>query len=161
MPKTIRDSLLVGLLLCVPAVIAWVTGQPFIFPSLGPSAFSLVVDEGRKSSARAVIGGHLCGVVCGLLAYNLLAQGLTLSELPPHLSLSLVRLAASGVISVILTTGAMLASRLRHPPACATTLIVSLGLLATAEDALFIMVAVVVMCAVHRVLHRGRRAGMS
>ncbi len=154
MSRIIRDSLKVGLLLCVPGAIAWVTGRPFIFPSLGPSAFSLVMEKKPGDMLRTVIGGHLIGVVGGLLAYYTIAEELDLGNLPPSLSLSLLRLAVSGVISVILTTAGMLAAGARHPPACATTLIVSLGIMATLRDALFIMLAVIIMCAVHRLMPR-------
>jgi len=43
------SALYVGILLSVPGLLAWVTGQAFIFPSLGPSAFLLAtVREGRS-----------------------------------------------------------------------------------------------------------------
>ncbi len=120
MSRIVRDSLMVGLLLCVPAAIAWVTGLPFIFPSLGPSAFSLVMERTSGDRLRTVVGGHLIGVVGGLLAYHVIAEGLSLGHLPSSLSLAMLRLAGSGVISVILTTIGMLAAGARHPPACAT-----------------------------------------
>lgn len=157
MSRTIRQSLRVGLLLVLPALTAWSTGSPFIFPSLGPSAFSLVIDGEGEADGRRVIGGHLIGVAGGLLAYHLIAPGLTLTALPPVLSLPLFRLAASGVVSVALTSAGMLAADARHPPACATTLIVSLGLLATLRDAFFIMLAVTLMYGVHRLLIAGRQ----
>ncbi len=152
MPTIIRHGMRVGLLLCLPALVAWLTGRPFIFPSLGPSAFSLVIGGDGEATGRRVIGGHLVGVIGGLLAYHLVAHGLTLAALPSALSLPLLRLAGSGVISVILTTAGMLATRAQHPPACATTLIVSLGLLATFWDAVFIMLAVALMYAVRSFL---------
>jgi hypothetical protein len=38
-------SLSAGLLFAVLGAVAWVTGQPFIFPSLGPSAFVLAFER--------------------------------------------------------------------------------------------------------------------
>ncbi len=152
--KIVRDSARVGLLLCGPALLAWVAGRPFIFPSLGPSAFSLVIGNARENSGRAVIGGHLIGVAGGLVAYHLAAHGLHLGALPAHLSLAMLRLAASGVLSVLLTTAGMCALRAEHPPACATTLIISLGFLATLSDVLCIMLAVIMMFGVHRMISR-------
>ena len=142
----------VGLLLSVPALIAWLTGRPFIFPSLGPSAFTFVMDGPARNSARRVLGGHLIGIIGGLLAYHLLANGLTLVHLPRFMSFPLLRLVASGVFSVVLTTAGMSAARTQHTPACATTLIVSLGLMATFRDAIFIMLAVSAMFATFRLL---------
>jgi hypothetical protein len=71
----------------------------------------------------------------------------------------LLRLAASGAISVVLTTAGMLAAKAEHPPACATTMIVSLGILATYPDAIFIMLAVTAMYAVHKLLPATLLAG--
>lgn len=157
MLKIISNSMRVGILLCLPALIAWLTGRPFIFPSLGPSAFSLVMNRDDEASWRRVIGGHLIGVIGGLLAYYLIARGLTLAAFPSALSHPLLCLTASGVISVVLTTAGMLAVKAEHPPACATTLIVSLGLLATLSDAIFIMLAVAAMYAVHKLVPPYRR----
>lgn len=140
-----------GFLLCVPALVAWISGRPFIFPSLGPSAFALVLDDQGKETGARVIGGHLVGVVGGIVAYHLLADGLALTHFPSSRSPDLLRLAASGILSVMLTTAGMLATKLEHAPACATTLIVSLGLLSSWWDAVFIMVAVAVMYGVQRV----------
>ncbi len=149
-----RDCLRVGLLLGVSALIAWLTGKPFIFPSLGPSAFSLVVGGKAGNTGRRVMGGHLIGVAGGLLAYHLVARGLTFAALPSPHSVPLLRLAASGVISVALTTAGMLKLRAEHPPACATTLIVSLGIMSSFRDAFCIMLSVVLMYAVHKITAR-------
>ncbi|HEX9079847.1 MAG TPA: HPP family protein [Desulfuromonadaceae bacterium] len=152
MSHILHDSLRVGLLLCAPAAVAWASGLPFIFPSLGPSAFSLVVESEGHDTARRVLGGHLLGVVSGLVAYHLIAPGLTLTALPASLSPPLLRLAASGITSVVLATAGMMAANARHAPACATTLIVSLGLMTTPRDALCIMFAVSLMYGAHRLL---------
>jgi hypothetical protein len=154
MPKPVLafvgEALKVGCLLTIPALIAWITGRPLIFPSLGPSAFALVMDRKQDITAAEILGGHLIGVLCGFLAFHLIAYGFTVSELPASLSVDLMRVAASGVVSVILTTAAMLAARVPHSPACATTMIVSLGLLSTFWDAIFIMLAVTIMYGAHR-----------
>ncbi|WP_340099496.1 HPP family protein [Salinibaculum salinum] len=134
------------------------TGFPFIFPSLGPTAYLLAVRPSALSCRpRTVVGGHAIGVAGGLVAFSLLAPDVAVTaELPP-LSSDGLRLAASGVLATGLTTGGMLATGLRHAPACATTLIVSLGLLSTPPQAAGILLAVVVLVGVHvasRVLGR-------
>ena len=57
-----------GLLLAM-ATIGWVTGQPLIFASLGPTAYELV-DQPHMRSARAynVIVGHFIGLAAGFFA---------------------------------------------------------------------------------------------
>lgn len=140
--------------------MAVATGLPVLFPSLGPTAYLFAVAPGdAESRPHRAIGGHLLGVVAGLVAYHALAPGLVATAPSPALSVGTARLAAAGVTSVGLTTAAMLATDLRHAPACATTLIVSLGLLATLRTAGLIVAAVVVLVGVHVLL--GRIAGAS
>ncbi|MFA9416112.1 HPP family protein [Natrinema sp. HArc-T2] len=146
-------TLYVGVLLAVPGTLAWVTGQPLIFPSLGPSAFLLATSRDESVTApRRVIGGHLVGVVAGLLAYHTIAPGLEVTAAAPMLATDQFRLVTSGVVAVALTSGGMLATETGHPPACATTLIVSLGLLPLAVDAMLIAVAVIILVGAHELL---------
>ncbi|QHS17498.1 HPP family protein [Halopenitus persicus] len=150
--RRVYTSLYASLLFTVLGSVAWVTGQPFIFPSLGPSAFVLAFDRhGGRDRARRVVGSHLIGAVAGLAAYLLLAAGVTLVESPDPASLDGLRLAASGTVSIAVTSWAMIATDTNHAPACATTLIVSLGLLSTPRAAATIVVAVAVLVAAHEV----------
>ncbi len=150
------DLLHVCVLMLLPGLLAWLYGRPLIFPSLGPSALAMVLDE-EENRARQVLGGHLIGVMSGLIAYHLLARGLTLAALSPPLSADGLRLVASGVASIALTTGAMSAMRTIHAPACATTLIVSLGVLPGFVDGILIMAAVLSMFIVHRLVRLVRK----
>lgn len=154
MPEDVLGpSLYAGLLVAVTGVLAWVSGRPFVFPSLGPSAYMLATVPGDdRLSARRVIGGHLVGVLAGLLAYHALASGHVVTAAATPLATGQLRLAASGVCSVALTTGGMRATDTMHAPACATTLIVSLGLLPSVVDGLVIVSAVSALFAAHVVL---------
>lgn len=128
---------------------AWVTGFPVLFPILGPSAFVLAMfPESEASDARRVVGSHAIGVVAGLLAYNLFATGLTMTTPVAPLSVPGLRLAVSSGVAIFLTVAGMLVFRVRHPPACATTLIVALGLLSTPVEGGMILVAVLALVAV-------------
>ncbi len=150
--KMVRDVIWAGILIVIPALAAWLTGLHLIFPSLGPSAFFLATGDKKLFSARAVIGGHLIGVLGGLAAYWSLAAGLAVGHMPPALSLDIFRLVMSGVLSLVITIAAMLGTKTVHPPACATTLIVSLGLLPNPLDGMLIMLAVILMYGVFRFL---------
>lgn len=151
--RAVIGGLHAGLLFAVVGVLAVVTGQPAIFPSLGPTAYVLAVEHGGpKVATRRVVGGHVVGVVVGLLAYHLLAPGVVLTGGLAPLSTSSIRLAASGVVSVALTSWAMLAADAVHPPACATTLIVSLGLLSAPWQAAVVVGSVVVLFESHQLL---------
>jgi len=63
----------------------------------------------------------------------------------PPLSTVGLGLAASATLSIMLTSWAMIATDTVHPPACATTLIVSLGLLSTPRQVGIIVVAVTIL----------------
>ncbi len=155
--KNVRDLAHVCALVLVPGVLAWGFGRPLIFPSLGPSALALALDA-NANRARQVIGGHFIGVVSGLFAYHVLARGLSLAALGPALSAEGLRSVASGVVSGGLTTWILLVTRMSHAPACATTLIVSLGVLPYLLDGALIMAAVLCMYLVHVGLLWIRRA---
>ncbi|SEQ75679.1 HPP family protein [Natrinema salaciae] len=161
---TAFSTLYVGVLLAVPGLLAWLTGRAFLFPSLGPSAFLLAtVRDGEVTAPRRVVGGHFIGVLAGLLAYHTIAPelGVSVTASAPMLATDQLRLVASGVLAVVLTSGGMLATETVHPPACATTLIVSLGLLSTFVDGALIMLAVVVLVVAHELVVSGPSVGVA
>jgi len=153
--RIVRQSAETGLLVLVPGLFAWLAGFPFIFPSLGPTAYLLAVRPNAPTCRpRRVIGGHLIGVAAGLVAFALFDPSTPIvGSLEPG-SLAALRLAASGVTATVLTAVGMLVTELEHAPACATTLIVSLGLLASPTETAGIVGAVVLLVAVHQTTHR-------
>lgn len=148
--RRIGTSLYAGFLFTVLGVIAWGSGQPFIFPSLGPSAFILAFDRrSQRTQTYRIVGSHLIGGVAGLAAYTMLAAGISITTAPPALSPTGLQLAASGILSIVLTSWGMIATDTNHAPACATTLIVSLGLLSTAAQVAIIVVSVIILVETH------------
>jgi CBS-domain-containing membrane protein len=139
----------------VTGIVTVLTGRPFLFPSLGPSAYLLATAPAAPTSRpRSVIGGHAIGVVAGLLTYHLLAAGLVVTDPGSAMSVAQLRLGASAVVSVGLTTTGMVATGYRHAPACATTLIVGLGLLPSPVDGGIILVAVALLVASQSLITR-------
>jgi CBS-domain-containing membrane protein len=127
------------------SLVALVTGEPFVFPSLGPTAFLLFYTPLLPAaSPRNTLAGHVIGAAAGYLA--LVVFGLTND--PPALasSVTAARAGAAG-LSLGLTSGAMVWAGVPHPPAGATTLIVSLGILREPEQLAVLMVAVVLLVA--------------
>lgn len=62
--------------IAIMSAVAWATGQPFIFPSLGPTAFLLFyTPTNPAASPRNTILGHAIGATAGYLA--LVIFGLT------------------------------------------------------------------------------------
>lgn len=126
-------------------LLAGVTGSPFIFPSLGPTAYLFFFDPmGKSSRPRHAILGHAVGLVCGYGAYIAMgSHGFTTTSFSEvswrEILAAAISLAATGAIMVLL--------RVSHPPAGATTLIVSLGILTQPEYLLIIEIAVVLLTA--------------
>ena len=150
MRRRVGTSLYAGLLFTVLGAIAWASGQPFIFPSLGPSAFILAFErQSERTRTYRIVGSHLIGGVAGLLTWSLLAAGISITTTPPAFSVEGFRLAASATISIVLTSWAMIATDTVHAPACTTALIVSLGLLSTPLQVAIIIASVVILVEFH------------
>jgi CBS-domain-containing membrane protein len=125
------------------ATAAVVTGQPFIFPSLGPTAFLLFYTPMlAAASPRNTLGGHLIGAAAGYLA--LVVFGLTDNAPALVEGVGAGRVGAAAQ-SLGLTSGAMVWARVPHPPAGATTLIVSLGILREPDQLVVLMIAVALL----------------
>ena len=144
-----------GVLVGVLGAFAWATGSPLVFPSLGPTAFLLARSRtGAVVAPRRVIGGHAVGVVAGLAAHWLVAPGVSLSVTLAPFSTSVLRMAVAGGLSVAATSVGMLAADVNHPPACATTLIVSLGILPSPRTGAIILAAVTALVGFHQLALR-------
>ena len=136
----------------VMAAAAWATGSPFVFPSLGPTAFLFFYTPTAASAApRNTIVGHLIGAMAGYLA--LVMFGLTEAAPAFETGVSAARVGAAAV-SLGLTSGLMVWLRVPHPPAGATTLIVSLGILLTPGQLAVLMLAVVLLTVQGFVINR-------
>ncbi len=125
------------------SLVALATGQPFVFPSLGPTAFLLFyTPTAATASPRNTIVGHLIGAVAGyasLALFGLLDAGPALV-----VGVDWARVGAAA-LSLGATAGFMVWLRVPHPPAGATTLIVSLGLIATVPKLLVLMLGVLLL----------------
>jgi len=135
----VNGFLAIGLL----AAVAAATRTPFIFPSLGPTAYLLFFAPlSPAASPRHIILGHAIGIFCGWLALVMFG----LQDQPGALveGVNLPRILAAA-FSLGATAGLMVLFRVNHPPAGATTLIVSLGILRSDWSLLIIEVAVIVL----------------
>jgi CBS-domain-containing membrane protein len=129
----------------VISAVAWATDAPFVFPSLGPTAFLLFYTPlAPSASPRNTICGHAIACVAGfgaLAAFGLLHAAPNLAG-----GVSPDRIGAAAV-SLAVTAGVMAWLSLAHPPAGATTLIVSLGVLSTPGQIGVLMLGVVMISA--------------
>ena len=125
------------------AVLAMVTRTPFIFPSLGPTAFLFFFTPTLPSaSPRHTLLGHAIGIACGYGA--LLATGL--DHAPPAMMVGVDTHRVLAAALSLATTGAlMILFKAAHPPAGATTLIISLGIVTRPSYLAVIEVAVALL----------------
>lgn len=132
----INSFLSIGVL----ALVAMVARTPFIFPSLGPTAYLLFsAPLAPSSSPRNTLCGHAIGILCGYGA--LLATGLTDQPSVMEEQVNLARVLAAA-LSLALTGAFMAYFDCDHAPAGATTLIVSLGFITAPPHLLVIELAV-------------------
>ncbi len=138
------------------ALLAFVTGSPFVFPSLGPTAYLFFFSPLTKaSSPRHTVLGHAIGLVCGYAAF-----ALTMASAPPFGAHAAVHgpTVLAAALSLSATGAFMVLFRVSHPPAGATTLIVSLGIISQPKDLIIIEAAVVLLTA--QALAINRLAGL-
>lgn len=138
--------------IAIMSAAAVFTGQPLIFPSLGPTAFLLFYSpRAPVASPRNAIIGHLIGVFAGyfsLVIFGLTEHGPAFAE-----GVSWARVGAAA-LSLGLTSGFMVWLLAPHPPAGATTLIISLGIMPKPSQQAFLMLAVVVLVIQGLVINR-------
>lgn len=136
----------------IMALVAVITRSPFIFPSLGPTAFLFFyTPTAPTASPRNVIFGHAIGVVAGY--FSLLVTGLTMAGPAYAVGVSGPRVIAAA-LSLGLTSGLMVLLKSPHPPAGATTLIISLGILTHPIQLVILMLAVVMLTVQAFVINR-------
>lgn len=134
------------------ALLALITHNPFVFPSLGPTAYLLFFSPlADASSPRNTALGHAIGLICGYLAFVFTGAGtIPFGSHPgifwPRILAAALSLSATGAIMVL--------SRVNHPPAGATTLIVSLGIISRPCELIVIEVAVLLLAAQALLINR-------
>ncbi|MGA9883010.1 MAG: HPP family protein [Candidatus Acidiferrales bacterium] len=134
------------------ALLALLSGNPFVFPSLGPTAYLLFFSPLAKTcSPRNTIFGHAIGIMCGYGAYVVTGAGaLPFGIHPgifwPRILAAALSLSATGALMVLLGVS--------HPPAGATTLIISLGIISKPRELVIIEVAVFLLVAQALMINR-------
>lgn len=132
-----------GLLILVMAAASWAAHNPFIFASLGPTAYELVETPDRPSArAYNIVVGHLIGLVSAFAALYL--TGAAQAPAVSQSGIPLPRVWAAA-LAATLTVFLTLITRAAQPAALSTTLLVALGTLQQWRDGVFIMGAVLAM----------------
>lgn len=156
MPEGVWGPVAAGGLIAIVAVIAVLAGQqPWLLPSLGPTAYLIAESPGQPTSRMYnTIVGHLVGLGAGFLAvvaFNAWNDPVLLVDhrLDPARALA-------AVLAIALTIGIAPVLRASHPPAAATTLLVALGSLKRWEDALALTIGVVLIALAGELLRQVR-----
>jgi CBS-domain-containing membrane protein len=124
------------------AGVAMLLRVPFIFPSLGATAFLFFFCPGLPSaSPRNAICGTAIGILAGFIALNIFGLGsvaqLSFNTDAQHVLASALALALTGLFMILF--------KVAHPPAAATTLIVTLGIVTSPLQLLIIELAVALL----------------
>src|SRR5579883_260402 len=129
--------------IAILAGVAMVSGTPFVFPSLGPTAILLFYTPlSPTASPRHTLYGHAIGILCGYGALLLMGLHHAPSAIGTNVDGHRIMAAA---LSLALTASLMILLKAAHPPAGATTLIVSLGVVTKPFYLLIIEVAVALL----------------
>ncbi|HEX4066648.1 MAG TPA: HPP family protein [Acidobacteriaceae bacterium] len=153
-----RDLLIAPLgetfLILIAALAGWVSHQPLIFASLGPTAYELIETPHRRSARPySIFIGHLTGVTAAYLAL-VLTHSWHLSRVSDS-GVPFPRIWAAVLASGLTVFGTLLL-RASQPAAISTTLLIATGIMQTPRDAAIIMGAVVLMLLFGEPLRRWR-----
>lgn len=138
--------------IAILAGVAMVWGAPFVFPSLGPTAFLFFFSpRSPAATPRHAVYGHAIGILCGYGSLWLFG----LQHAPTAMSgtVDVQRLFAVA-LSLASTGAVMILLKAVHPPAGATTLIVSLGIVTEWSHLLVIEIAVVLLTVQALIINR-------
>ncbi len=144
-----------GSLLLIVGGCAWAVGQPWLFTSLGPTAYELA-EKPELPSARVynVLVGHYVALGAGFFSLWLIgAWG------APHIvgagAMPASRLWAS-VIAAVIATVVNLALRSGQPAALATALLVTSGAYQNSRGAVSILIGVAMLAVIGEPVRRLR-----
>jgi hypothetical protein len=155
LPEFIWSPMAAGALMVLVGGIACLAGQPWLIPSLGPTAYLQAETPAHPASRfYNTVVGHLIGLLAGFAAVAIFNAWQSPGVLTDH-QLVLTRVWASGV-ALGLTLLMALFLKASHPPAGATTLLVALGAIRTMQDALNAMAGVLFVAIFGAAFRRAR-----
>jgi CBS domain-containing membrane protein len=133
-------------------VAAWAFNEPLLFPSLGATAFLFFeTPMAEIASPRNAIIGHVVAVLAAVVALTLFG----LLDAPSAYEAGVVPARIGAVaLAVAMTGGGLRLLRSAHPPAGATTIIVSSGLLDDPAQLVAVVAGVAILTAASLGLNR-------
>jgi CBS-domain-containing membrane protein len=138
--------------IAISGLAAWGFDEPLLFPSLGATAFLIFeTPMAEVGTPRNTVIGHVVGILAAAL--SLAIFGLLDAPSAFEEGVTAARVGAVA-LSVGLTGGALRLLRAAHPPAGATTIIVSSGLLSDGDQMLAVVIGVLIVTIAGWLLNR-------
>src|SRR3954452_21713781 len=156
LPDPVFAPIAVAVLTLAVGVPALLVGmQPWLLPSLGPTAFLQAMMPAQPSSRLYnVVVGHVGGLVAGFFAvwlFNVWNDPVVLTD---H-QLTIGRLAAS-TLAMALSMLVGILARGSHPPAAATVLLITLGSMKDQQQVIAFAIGLVIVAVVGEIVRRLR-----
>ena len=131
-----------GIVIAFAGALAWFTRQPFIFPSLGATAYlCATAPHSHGATPKAVFVSHLMAAVMGYSVLRVLGLA---DHAPAAIEGVTGQRIAAVSLAVALTVASTSMLKSLHPPAGATALIVTLGILSSTHQ-LTVLLASILM----------------
>ena len=159
-PDQVWAPLMSGLLTLIVGGLSLLAGTVWLFPSLGPTIY-LQTQRPADPSSRFlnIVLGHLLGLAAGfagVFLFNAFNDPVTLQTK----ELTAGRLGAA-VVALALTLLLTLLLKAHHPPAGATTLLTALGSIQTAQDAINLMIGVLIIAIAGEFIRKTRTSRLT
>ena len=131
------------LTIALSGLFAWILDEPLVFPSLGATAFLFFeTPMAEVASIRNTMIGHAVGAGVAFVWLNVFGLVGEPSAIVEGFTADRVACIA---LSLGFTGGILRLLRAAHPPAGATTVIVSIGLLTTWDEVLILLAGVALL----------------
>ncbi len=144
-----------AVLILIAGLTALWSGHPWLFASLGPTAYEMAEKpELRSARVYNIIVGHIVGMSCGFGAVAL-TRSWFVPSVSAHTFLTPARVCAA-IIAVFSTVLLNVLLKSGQPAALATTLLIALGNMQTAASPLWIMTGVLIITAIGEPIRRVR-----
>jgi CBS domain-containing membrane protein len=141
--------------IALSGILAWALDEPLVFPSLGATAFLFFeTPMAEVASIRNTVIGHTVGTVVAFFWLSVFGLVGDPSAIATSFSADRVACIACIALSLACTGGFLRLLRAAHPPAGATTVIVSIGLLTTVSQLGILLAGVVLLSAAAWALNR-------
>jgi hypothetical protein len=159
-PDAVWSPVVVAVLCAAAGLIGLAVGQPWLFASLGPTAFLQAHQaRSRASGFYNTVVGHTVGIAVGYAMVALFSLGPATAVFATY-DLTASRVWAS-VLAVGLTMLIQIPLKAYHPPAAATTLLITLGAFRRQwSDVIALFAGVLIVAVLGEGFRRLRERGM-